>query len=337
MPAASTVTAHRPVLSPVTQPTLSVVICAYTEERWTDLVEAVASVHVQTLPAREVIVVVDHNPRLLARVRSEITGIHAIPNGGAPGLSGGRNTGVAAASGDVVAFMDDDAVAEPEWLESLAPAYLDPAVEAAGGSIHPLWEEERPRWFPLEFNWVVGCTYLGMPTQRSDVRNLIGCNMSFRRATLLEIGGFRVGLGRVRGRPVGGEETEISIRLTQRHPGARIVYDPAARVGHRVPKARARFAYFRSRCYAEGLSKAVITQLVGGGDGLSSERAYTLRTIPLGFFRGIRDTLRGDGSGIRRSAALAAGVLVTTAGYLAGRVTRVQHLEATSGSRSNAA
>src|SRR5919199_1212985 len=84
----------------------AVVIRAYTEDRWDDLVAAVASVRAQTAAPGETIVVIDHNDELLARVRAEIVGVVAISNSEPQGLSGARNSGVAAARGAVIAFLD---------------------------------------------------------------------------------------------------------------------------------------------------------------------------------------------------------------------------------------
>src|SRR3954454_13060930 len=99
--------------------TVSVVICAYTEERWDDLVAAVDSAWAQTVEPHEVIVVVDHNPALLERVRQEFPRATAVENAAARGLSGARNSGVQVATGDIVAFLDDDALAAPDWLKWL--------------------------------------------------------------------------------------------------------------------------------------------------------------------------------------------------------------------------
>jgi hypothetical protein len=304
-------------------PSISVVICAYTEERWDDLAAAVESVRRQTAPPREVIVVVDHNPPLLDRVRHAFARVIANPNAGPRGLSGARNSGVAAATGAIVAFLDDDARAAPDWLERIVLAYRDPGVLGVGGASEPLWPGERPTWFPAEFDWVVGCTYRGMPEGTQQVRNLIGSNMSLRRDVLADLGGFTSGIGRVGARPVGCEETELCIRAAQRWPDTVLLYEPSARVSHRVPPGRATWAYFRSRCFSEGLSKALVSRLVGANDGLATERTYTLRTLPLGIAHGLADAVfRRDPGGLARAAAISAGLLTTTAGYLLGRLLR---------------
>lgn len=303
-------------------PTVTVIICAYTEVRWNDLIEAVASLRRQQLPPAEVIVVVDHNPGLLARAQVEFPGVIVIDNSGPRGLSGARNSGLAAARGEIVAFMDEDAAAEPAWLAELAAVYADPNVLGAGGAIVPQWQNGRPAWFPEEFDWVVGCTYRGMPQVQAPVRNLIGCNMSLRRAVFAEVGGFRPGIGRVGTLPVGCEETELCIRVRQRWPQGELVYVPTAVVRHRVPQGRATWEYFRSRCYAEGISKAMVTQFVGAQDGLSAERAYTLRTLPAGMLDGLAAALRGHGGGLGRAAAIAGGFALTALGYGRGMVAK---------------
>lgn len=304
-----------------TAPDLSVVICAYTEERWGDLVAAIDSVRRQSTPPREIIVAVDHNPRLLGQVRAHLPEVVVVANRPeTPGLSGARNSGLAAALGAVVAFLDDDALAEPDWLACLAAGYSNPRVLGVGGAIAPLWACGRPRWFPEEFHWVVGCTYRGLPPVAAPVRNLIGANMSFRRAALEAIGGFRSGFGQVGAGMLRCDDTELCLRLQRRWPGGLLLYDPRARVAHRVPASRARWPYFRTRCYTEGLAKALLVRLAGPRRGLAAERAYTTRTLPRGVLRGLKDAaLRGDPGGLLRAGGIVAGLSFTTAGYLRGR------------------
>jgi glycosyltransferase involved in cell wall biosynthesis len=300
---------------------ISVVICAYTEARWDDLVAAVESVRRQSAPPKEIIVAVDHNLRLLARVREHIPGVVAVENREPRGLSGTRNSGIDAAHGAVIAFLDEDALAAPDWLERLNAEYQDPTVAGVGGAIEPLWLNGRPAWFPEEFAWVVGCTYRGMPQAKAPIRNLIGCNMSFRREVFEASGRFRSGIGRIGTRPVGCEETEFCIRATRRSTQGVLLYEPQARVRHRVPASRATWRYFTSRCYAEGLSKALVAHFVGAGDGLDAERRYTLRTLPQGIFRGIADALfRRDPMGLARAGAIIAGLAITTIGYGVGTI-----------------
>jgi glucosyl-dolichyl phosphate glucuronosyltransferase len=295
-----------------------VLICAYTLDRLDVLSQAIESVRGQSSPAHEIVLCVDHSPELLAEAQRRWPDVRLVENREEQGLSGARNSGVAECSGDVIAFLDDDAVAAPDWLERLGEAYRDPSVLGAGGTVRPAWVESKPSWFPPEFDWVVGCTHSGMPREREAVRNLVGANMSFRRAALEEVGAFRHELGRVGTIPAGCEETDLCIRVGQRWPEAQILYDPAAVVNHFVPPSRGELRYFTSRCRGEGRSKAVLAGLVGSDSGLEAERSYARRTLPLGVLRGIGDAFRGDGSGLARAAMIVTGLFTTMAGYLSG-------------------
>jgi glucosyl-dolichyl phosphate glucuronosyltransferase len=302
---------------------VSVVVCTYAEQRRAELIDVVASVQAQLTPPREIVVVVDHNPRLFEAVRTWLPDVVAVENTGGRGLSGARNTGVWASAGAVVAFLDDDSLAAPDWLELLLAGYERPGVIGVGGSIEPLWLAGKPKAFPPEFDWVVGGTHHQgpLPTAR-PVRNLQGGNMSFQREVFDAVGGFFAGIGRSGTYPPAGcEETDFCIRLRRRWPDGVLLYEPRARVRHRVPAKRAGWAYFRSRCYAEGLSKAVVAARVGAEDGLSAERSYVWRMLPRGIARGLADAvLRRDLSGVGRASAILAGLSITTAGYAVGAV-----------------
>ncbi len=302
-----------------TIPTISVVICAYTEQRWDDVLAAVRSVDAQTRPALETILVVDHNPALLERIRAQITAVVVVENRGCQGLAGARNTGVEESKGDVVVFLDDDAAADADWVAHLLDAYRDGEVIGVGGGVVPAWKAPRPAWFPDEFLWVLGCSYTGLPRSRASVRNPIGASMSFRRTVFDAVGGFDTGTGRVGQDAAGCEETEFSIRATQVTPGARIVLEPSAVCWHAVPPERLTRRYFRRRCAAEGRSKAVVSTLTGADAALSSEQAYVRRTLPAGILRGLRDAVTGDVSGLARAWSIVEGTAVTAISYLLTR------------------
>lgn len=297
---------------------LSVIICAYTEKRWDKLVAAVESVQSQTLPVADLVLVIDHNPELFQRSRAQFAGITVVENREARGLSGARNTGISAAKGEMLAFLDDDAVAAPNWLELLCQHFNDENVLGAGGASIPDWETRQPAWFPNEFLWVVGCSYRGLPEQVAAVRNPMGGCTCWRKEVFTTVGNFHSGLGHVGSLPAGCEETELSIRATQHWPAKKFLFDPQARIFHFVPANRTRFDYFRSRCYMEGISKASVTALVGQADGLSAERSYTMKTLPTGVLKGLADIFHGDFSGLARAAAILLGLAFTGAGYLVG-------------------
>jgi GT2 family glycosyltransferase len=297
---------------------ISIIICAYTEERWETIVEAIASLHAQTRVPDEIILVVDHNPSLFERARQAFPAVLVVENKHMRGLSGARNSGIDMARGGLIGFLDDDAVAAPDWLELLAAACVDANVLGAGGWVEPRWSGTPPRWFPQEFFWTVGCSYRGQPETRTEVRNPFGGCMIVRREVFTLVGGFANGIGRVGKRPVGCEETELCIRASEQEPGRRWMFEPRARIAHCVSSERTTWRYFRARCYAEGLSKAQVAHHTNANAALHTERVYTLHTLPRGLVRGLRDTLRGDASGLLRAGAIAIGLATTIAGYVVG-------------------
>ncbi len=311
--------------------TVSVIICVYTEKRWDDMVDAVASVQQQSTPPHEIIIVVDHNPGLLERVRAHIPGVIVVENSEPQGLSGARNTGIAMAQGALIAFLDDDATAEPDWLARLSRCCEDPQVMGTGGTVGPQWLSKKPLWFPEEFYWVLGCTYQRRPKNPIVVRNPFGGCTCYRKEMFDAVGGFRTEMGRVGTRPMGCEETELCIRARQHWPQKVFLYEPQARIHHRIPAARASWRYFRSRCYAEGLSKAAVAEYVGTKDGLSSERSYIVSNLVRGVTHGLMDVLfRFDMAGLARAAAIVVGLIITIAGYLVGAATLRLSRKATS-------
>jgi hypothetical protein len=234
-------------------------------------------------------------------------------------LSGARNTGVTEAAGDLIAFLDDDARAREGWLESLEDAFEnDLSIGGVGGRVEPDWEVTPPGWLPPEFWWVVGCSYVGLPLTACEVRNPIGANMAFSRAVFEKVGGFREEIGRIGTIPLGCEETELSIRAGV--AGFAVRYVPDAIVDHWIPPERATPRYFVRRCYAEGLSKAVVSSIAGRADGLQSERKYVSRTLPSAVLAAARRIATGPrrGDSVGRVAALVGGVVAAGAGYVRG-------------------
>ncbi len=246
--------------------TLSVVVCCYSQARWDLLQLTIASVQNQMRTVDELVLVVDHNDVLFDRLRDRVEGATVVANEGQQGLSHARNTGVAHATGDIVAFLDDDVEANPSWSHHLMRAYVDLAVLGVGGRVVPRFERERPQWMPPQLDWVIGCTYAGHRASRGPVRNFIGANMSFRRSVFDAISGFRADLGRTETGAAGCEETELCIRAA-RELGGEMFYEPDAVVEHFVPATRTTRSYLRARCLAEGHSKATIAQIAGPAAG----------------------------------------------------------------------
>jgi hypothetical protein len=270
--------------------------------------------------AAQLLLIVDHNTDLATRARKELSGVTILESDGAPGLSGARNTGLRAATQPVTAFLDDDAEARPDWLASLVEPYRNDDVVSTGGTVHPWWPTARPAWLPPTFDWVVGCSYLGLPDSAGPVRNPIGANMSMRTHLALQVGGFNTSVGRVSSLPRGCEETELAIRLTANRPGSVVFYVPAAAVDHHVGKERLRIGYFLRRCWHEGLSKAVVVRIAGASAGLERERRHVATVIPAALLADLRRFAAGDSASLLRMTVAIGGLTAAAAGYVAGCV-----------------
>ena len=299
------------------KPTVSVIICAYTTRRWNDLQDSVESALRQP-EATEVVLVIDHEPTLFAMAKDRWPTMLVVENAGSQGLSGARNTGITEASSELVAFLDDDATADADWLTWMLDSFADEHVHGVGGHAEPVWPDAAgPALYPDELLWIVGCSYRGLPTQQADVRNIMGCSMVFRKSSIIAAGGFSSTIGRIGSVPLGCEETELCIRIRQADPLARIVYEPLSMVSHRVSADRGTWKYLLRRGFYEGVSKALLSRSLGRGDSLSSESAYLTGVLPKAVLRELVHPVAG---GWRRAAAIVATVAMTATGYIVGTV-----------------
>jgi hypothetical protein len=315
-------------LSPVADLEVSVVVAAWSLDAKADLEDCAAALAAQTVAPREILFVIDHNPELAAWARERLDDVTVLENAHERGVVGGRNTGLEAASGAVVAFTDDDAAPEPGWIAGLLDAFADERAIGVGGALDPAWVGPEPRWLPTEFYWVFGCSYRGLPTSKAPVRNAIGANMAVRREALEAVGGFAAGVAprelRLGGKVLSAghalDDTSLGIRVTAAFPDTYWLYQPSARVRHKVAPGRTTLRYFLIRNFEEGEGKAALAGAVGAETGLAAERRHLLVTIPLGFLRGFGELLRGDAYGPLRSLALVAGIAAAGAGYVAAKL-----------------
>ena len=167
---------------------------------------------------------------------------------------------------------------------------------------------------------VVGCTYEGQPTALAPVRNVMGCNMAFRATVFDTAGLFGEDLGRVGRVPYGCEETELCIRATRHHPAAGILFEPRSRVRHHVSPDRLRWNYLWRRAYAEGISKAAVTERTSHQASLSTEMSYATRILPRGFLRELLSAPRTRGRGLGGALAIVSALVMTGIGYVVGHI-----------------
>ena len=184
---------------------------------------------------------------------------------GHQGRSSALNTGIAAASGDVIAMTDDDVRVETGWLEAACVALEDPSIAYAGGPVSPIWGAPPPVWLDLTRGDLWGTIAIqnhgDAPFFYEEARKVpLGANMAARRSLFVTIGGFRADLGRSSGRIVMGQEVP-ELLMRARAAGLRGVYLPAMRVHHHIPAQRLTRAYFRAWWYGKGVSRSALERM----------------------------------------------------------------------------
>ena len=261
---------------------VSVVICTYSEEMYEHFEECLDGVRAQTYDNIETVVVVDGNEELYERIRADHDNDDLILhcNDENLGLSGSRNEALEFVSGEVVALIDDDAVADERWVEELVSVYEETDAIAAGGKMTPLWVDGKPEFLPEEFYWLVGVTHRGFADAGNEVRNTFGSNISFRAEVLEELGGFATEVGRQGEKNLQAHETEFCARMREEY-GRGVVYNPDAKVGHKVFDFRTEKQWLFERAFWQGYSKRAMETLVS--EESSEEESQFLEKLLLEF------------------------------------------------------
>ena len=261
---------HNIYLSPhrVTEVKVSVIVCTYSPAMLEHFIECIKSLIDQSHRKKEIICIVDGSKEYYDLIREKYSElfkedeIRLLLNEKNLGLLQSRNRGAKLSNGDVVAFIDDDAVADKRWIEELVRMYEEHDAIAAGGKLEPLWIAKKPRWLPEEFYWMIGVTHLGFPEKITEIRNTFGSNLSFRKDVFLELGGFNPEMGGIKGsRMLQGGETELCERMRKKF-GRGVIYNPDAIVYHKIFERRVKFSYLVKRAFWQGYSKAVMGRVV---------------------------------------------------------------------------
>jgi glycosyltransferase involved in cell wall biosynthesis len=257
------------------KPLASVIVCSYDEGRVRDLEDCVRSLLEQDFEDFEILVVVDHNEKLYEILRERLSDqkVRVIFNDSPRrGQASTMNCGVRESRGEIICFIDDDAVASRNWLSKLVGAY-DASTIAVGGRIEPIWIGGKPNYLPEEFYWMVGATGNYLEKGVREVRNLWSGNISYRRSLFNTVGFFREDLGRAKDTPLQGEDAEFGLRLLKL-TGRSVKYVPEAVVYHKVHGERVKLNSLLKRAFGQGYTKAYIKKAYKGVDALSIERDY---------------------------------------------------------------
>lgn len=239
----------------------SVVVC--THNRAADLRETLSRLALLDYPADQFEIIVvdnassDNTSDVIRSAEKAIANLH-YEREERLGLSYARNKGIAGAEGKFIAFIDDDAWPEKNWLRELEKVFEDPRAACAGGMVKPSWRNLNgwPEW--LHERLIGFFTVIEYPDHRDlHYPNYpAGTNIAFRKGIFAEIGGFSPALGRNGDSLLSGEESDFCLRLEE--AGYRVLYTPAAVVHHEVHENRLTKDWVRQRAYWQGISSAVV-------------------------------------------------------------------------------
>lgn len=258
---------------------VSVVLCTHSTDRYDALIEAAESVLSQTYDDVELVLVSDGSEsvaELMRRDYGDRDDVVVHCNETNVGLLESRNNGAELASGEVVAFLDDDAIAACDWVTKLVSVYEERDVVAVGGRMLPQWVAGKPEFLPEEFYWLVGVTHRGFGPDgeldaEGEVRNTFGSNISFDRGAFRELGGFDTDIGGRKGdKHLQGGETELCARLAERY-GQGVWYVPDAEVEHKIFDYRTEPAWLLKRAFWQGYSKRGMGKFVPASTGEESD------------------------------------------------------------------
>jgi glycosyltransferase involved in cell wall biosynthesis len=247
-------------------PSITAIICTYNRDRY--LGAAIDSLLHQDCADYGVLVVDNastDNTQAVVEARLDHPKLHYVYES-TLGLSVARNRGFQSTQSPLIAYLDDDAVASPQWLRVLVEAYdTNEKLAIAGGRVSLIWpdQQQQPRWISPELAQGLGAYDLGSEAISITDPNLTprGLNYSLRRSFLEAVGGFDVQLGRVGQRLLSNEELFMTeLALAQ---GWQVAYLPEAFAQHNVAPERLKADWFLRRSWWQGVSECYREEVAG--------------------------------------------------------------------------
>ncbi len=306
---------------------VSIIIPSFSLESYQNLTDAINSLLTQSYAKIEVVVVIHTNKRLydkMVKLYGLQKKVKLIFNEVSLGAYAARNVGIRQAKGDILAFLDDDAVADEKWVETLVSTYKEFDATAVGGKILPVWLPMRPDYFPEELYWLVGVTHKGFAEDKlTEVRNAFGPNMSFKREVFEQVGLFNENLGfSKKGTSyIQAGEAEFSLRMTSKF-GVGVIYNPEAIVHHKIPVSKARLSLLLKRSLYQGYSKVLLKKWGASPGSISTEKSHLRDLLCKYIPQRIKRVLTGPcrAAEIKQLSVLLCSVVAVGLGFVWGHI-----------------
>lgn len=310
---------------------VSVIVPSYSMKNYPNLTDAIDSLLNQSHADIEVVVVIHTSKNLYEEiVKAYVTQnkVKVVFSERSLGAAAARNVGIGVAHGDILAFIDDDAVADKKWVENLINTYQELDAIAVGGKILPIWLPSKPAYLPGELYWLVGVTHKGFAEDKLvEIRNAFGPNMSFKKEVFEQVGLFNENLGFSKQGTsyIQAEETEFSLRMTSKF-GVRVIYNPEAIVHHKIPVSKAGLKLMLKRSFYQGYSKVLLQKLRPSQNSISTEKSYLkhllLKYIPQRIKRVLLGPSRAEE--IKQLSVLICSIVAVGLGFVYGHMRQIK-------------
>lgn len=240
---------------------IDVVVCTY-KEREENVLKCITSLKNQTIQPKNIILVVDNDAEKvfylsLPELENSLISIITSKRNG---LSEARNCGIRNCNSDIIAFIDDDGIADKNWLYEIIETFKNKNIVVVGGQVKPIFSGKIIK---ESFNWIIGCT------DKMSIRP-IGCNMAIRKKIFEKVGCFNERLGRVKNKLSIGEETELFLKIKKYNSKLEVIFNSKAIVYHNITKEKTKLKYILKRAFYEGIGKSII----GKKYALNTEKSY---------------------------------------------------------------
>jgi glycosyltransferase involved in cell wall biosynthesis len=302
------------------QPLISIVVAAYTEKRLSDILKLIESIDSQRYSKIEVIFVIEKSGKLFSSIKNRLPDAKVLFFEESLGITKARNIGSDIATGQIVAFVDDDAILFPDWASELVSTFVDNEnVVGVTGPAFPLWQDESMTWFPEEFYWIIGCTGWKGISNETDVNYAAGVNMAFLKSVFnicKFLDGYSQGAHDKGKMGPLSDDRDFSLKVRTK-TGKRILYNPSVKVWHVIPLHKLSSRYITRSAYWQGYSDAMSSRTMQAWATMSGASFHVLSRIASQLFPSIiRDLNSNRGRALKKIKTTIEVLIYFPLGYL---------------------